>query len=317
MQNTQPIQNPTQPTPTSQSANTPPTTQAPLEETPKKKKTWLLIFLVVLLLSATGVLGYKYYELKQQLENKQSAPLPSPELKEKSTASPNKQLKESEIISIDDIWNKYINYQHGFSIYIPKISMNGYGACEWNDKDGDHSYRPKDAHVPIQVLEDNSSVYIVSEYYYQLAGKTKETVGLGTRSYYSECNKTPVTLSLLADTHYLMFWEIVTKDVKDDYDLEQFIKDEYGAGCKLGEKKASPQDNVFNILIDKGEFIDLKEAIKRNCLVNYMYEIKYSPELNKAVSYKRGQDASYRSSLNKTFDDEMDKSFQFLTENLR
>jgi len=35
----------------------------------KKKTPWLLISLVVLLLSATGVLGYKYYQVKQQLDN--------------------------------------------------------------------------------------------------------------------------------------------------------------------------------------------------------------------------------------------------------
>ncbi|MFH1280624.1 MAG: hypothetical protein ABII08_03385 [Candidatus Beckwithbacteria bacterium] len=72
MQNTSSVQNQTQPTPTPQPTNTPPDTQTP-PPTLKKKKPWLLISLVVLLLSATGVLGYKYYEVKQQLNKQQSA----------------------------------------------------------------------------------------------------------------------------------------------------------------------------------------------------------------------------------------------------
>lgn len=40
--------------------------------TPETKKPWLLISIVVLLLSATGALGYKYYQVKQQLDHQQS-----------------------------------------------------------------------------------------------------------------------------------------------------------------------------------------------------------------------------------------------------
>lgn len=84
MPNTPPIQNQTQPAPDLQPANTPPVTQTrPEPMAPKKKAPLLLISFIVLLLSVTGVLGYKYYEVKQQLDNQQpsvSTPLPSPQL---------------------------------------------------------------------------------------------------------------------------------------------------------------------------------------------------------------------------------------------
>jgi hypothetical protein len=67
----------------SDTINTPSFTQTPVQPPSLKKKTpWLLASIIIVLLSATGVLGYKYYELKQQLNNQQEnpTPLPSPQL---------------------------------------------------------------------------------------------------------------------------------------------------------------------------------------------------------------------------------------------
>ena len=80
MQNIPPIQNQTQSTPASQPENPSPTVQAPIQSTPEKRIPWLLISIIVLLLSAIGVLGYKYYQVKQQLDNQQLTSLPSPQL---------------------------------------------------------------------------------------------------------------------------------------------------------------------------------------------------------------------------------------------
>ena len=80
MNTNQPNQTTTPPAPSVQPTNPPPTTQIPPQPAPKKKKPWVLISIIVLLLSVTGVLGFKYYELKQQLNNQQPTPIPSPQL---------------------------------------------------------------------------------------------------------------------------------------------------------------------------------------------------------------------------------------------
>ncbi|MBT4349174.1 hypothetical protein HOD19_00115 [bacterium] len=69
-------------TPNQETINTSSFTQTPVQpEPPKKKAPWLLISIIVLLLSATGVLGYKYYELQQKVEKlQQPTPLPTPQL---------------------------------------------------------------------------------------------------------------------------------------------------------------------------------------------------------------------------------------------
>lgn len=79
MNTNQPNQSQTPTAPKQQLTNPSPPTQAPPQPTSKKKTLWLLISIIVLLLSATGILGYKYYEVTQQLENQQPIPLSSPQ----------------------------------------------------------------------------------------------------------------------------------------------------------------------------------------------------------------------------------------------
>lgn len=105
MPKTPPVQNQTQPTP--KQNNTPPTTQTPPQPKPKKKTPWILISIVVFLLGAIGVLGYKFYQAKQKLDNQQSTPLSSPQL---VTSSPSPASLISEIKeNSKDGWKTYIN----------------------------------------------------------------------------------------------------------------------------------------------------------------------------------------------------------------
>lgn len=74
MQTNQPTQNPT---PTNQPTDSLPSSTAPTPqpEVPKKKlPKWPILLIIVLLLGATGVFAYQYYQLKQQLTD-QSVPL--------------------------------------------------------------------------------------------------------------------------------------------------------------------------------------------------------------------------------------------------
>jgi len=112
MQNMPPVQNQAQPT------NNSPVTQTSTQPSLKKKTPWLLISIIVLLLSATGVLGYKYYELQQRVDKLQlSTPQPSPQLVANSPLP-----KQSPILvanQIPDDWSYQTNGECGVKFPIP------------------------------------------------------------------------------------------------------------------------------------------------------------------------------------------------------
>jgi len=112
METNQTNQNPTPIPPSTQPENTPPTQTPP----PKTKKPYLLISLVVLLLGATGTFAYKYYQVKQQLDNQQSTPLPSPQL---VVSSPSPVISPTSEIDPTSNWEIYENKTQNFSYKCP------------------------------------------------------------------------------------------------------------------------------------------------------------------------------------------------------
>jgi len=198
-------------------------------------------------------------------------------------------IQPSEMVSLDETWNQYVNYRLGFSIKFPKTMVTFYGSCRWNEENGDHSYRPDPAIVPVKVFEDVDTVYIAGEYYHELAGETTETTADGgMRYYYAECNKVNNSLALLQDpeNHYQQMWKMVVKDIYNDDELDGFIKSRYGAGCSLGEKVASEQqDGVYDVRI-QGDGKDLPET---QCPLNYGTVLKYYPQANRVIAWDLGQ----------------------------
>lgn len=111
METNQPIQNPTSSTP--QPITPSPITQTP---TPKKKIPWLLISFVVLLLGATGAFAYKYYELKQELDNQSPISLPSPQL---VVTSPSPVVSSPADNDPTADWKMYNNGNYSYSLKYP------------------------------------------------------------------------------------------------------------------------------------------------------------------------------------------------------
>jgi hypothetical protein len=72
----------------------------------------------------------------------------------------------SQIISVDEAWYQYTNYQLGFSFRFPRTALSPYGSCKWTEANGDHSYRPEPLYVPVKVFEDGDTTYIAGEYYH-------------------------------------------------------------------------------------------------------------------------------------------------------
>jgi len=193
------------------------------------------------------------------------------------------QVKKSEIVSVDDVWNKYINHELGFSIKVPKEVTHPDGACFWNEAEGDHSYRTEDAVVPIKIFEERKKVYVSTEYFYKLIDVIEE----GGRNYYSDCKKVENSLEKLKDPEYYRqrVWEIAVGSVRSEGELDGFVKEVFGSGCHADERSPASQSGVFDVRIG-GDYMD--EHPKTTCFVNYGYVLKYFPEERKVVAWIKG-----------------------------
>jgi hypothetical protein len=265
---------------------------------PKKRVNWtlfLLIFLLALwILTAIG-LGYLFLQNRELRREFEMPPQATPAF----TPSPTPASKENEIVSVDDEWNLYMNYDLGFSMKIPKNIYHGFGACDW--KEDENSYRPKLASVPVKVFEDTNNVFISTEYYYSLSGERIEE----DIHYYSSCDKVENSLTRLRDKNVFQQqdWEIIGAEVANDTQLTKFIQDNYGAGCGLGEKKVSSQEGVFDIEITRGE----------SCPINYMYYLKYAPDKGRAITWVFGQAYNfYKDANHAAYDEDMVASFRMI-----
>jgi hypothetical protein len=251
----------------------------------------------------------------------QEPPTPTPEVFIPRTATvpqdpvtPTSEPLPSQIVRLDETWYQYTNYQLGFSFKFPRTTVSQYGFCKWTEENGDHSYRPEPAFVPVKVFEDGNTTYIAGEFYYELTGETTETsAGGATRAFFSDCQAVTNNLELLGDpdNYYQTRWEIVTQEVHDDGELDAFLKSRYGSGCRLGEKIASSQDGVYDIRV-QGDGKDLGET---QCPLNYVTVVKYYPVGNKVVAWNLGQAPRFvaDTAYPVVYDQEMVNSFRFLT----
>jgi hypothetical protein len=277
----------------------------------QKTNIWMILFFILLTAMVAG--GGVYYYLTQfKKEGVQETP---PQGSQTEVGQPAASviaqpsqvtLTQPTLTSIDDIWNQYTNPALGFSLKVLKNMMEYYGQCYYNDKNGDHSYRPQEAAVPVKIFEEGNMVYIAAEYIYKLTGETKQN----SRSYFSGCNKTPNTAETVKDmkNYYSPAWRIQINKVSNDNELEQFLKTRYGEGCSLGAQKPTKQTGVFDIEI-KGDGKDLGET---KCPLNYMTVVKYYPAKQKVAAWDIGQACNfYYPTIDTCRDQEMTDSFTF------
>lgn len=147
--------------------------------------------------------------------------------------------------------------------------------------------------VPVKFFKKNNAVYIAKEYFYM-----------------SDCKKIPNTFNLLEQNNPKS-WKLIFRDIHNEEDLDQFVKEIYGSRCKLGGKEPAQQDGVFNI----STYYDGKGLGESDCFINYMSVMKYYPKNKKAVSWDIGQEGIFwnRDIRDGDFlDYEMVKSFRFL-----
>jgi len=265
----------------------------------KPKPKWLIPIIIMVGIIILGIgawAGYNYW-LKPTVPEEQIS-------EEQQEEKDRKTEKYSETISLDEIFDKYINYKLGFSIKTPKEMSYYYGGCKW---DGE-SYRPQAQMVPVKVFEDNNNdmVYISGEYYYELGGKTEES----GRTLYSECNKVLNSADFYNQGPHWQGWKITIREVKNDEELEEFIKENYGQSCKLKQKVSSEQEGVYDAWIES--FRSAEEGIEKECFINYAKVLKYYPDGNRVVSWPLGQAFSFYKEVGVEYDEEMVKSFRFI-----
>lgn len=283
---------------------------------PPKTNFWMIISLILLTVIIVG--SGVYFWLTTQAKKVTAPPAqiqPSPTSQTEqpltSTVPPISQPAgadyplEPKFISVDEIWNKYDDPIAGFSLKVPKQMLEPYANCPYVTTN-DHSYRPKEGLVPVQFFLDNGVVFLAAQYIYRLGGETME----GGRNYFSKCDKTLNSVTILADreNYHSPAWEIVVKTINSDLELEQFLKNRYGEGCKLGEKKPFAQEGVFDIMIE-GDGLDLGET---KCPLNYMTKVLYSPTRKKLAAWDIGQACGFAyPTFDKCLDMEMVDSFRF------
>lgn len=273
------------------------------------KKSIILISIIFLLVFVSGCVLQKDKEQSAlQDESKQQGEKQVEEKKGFLTTIKDKLQKtpDSEIISLDETWSKYTNYKLGFLIKIPKKiwTISTFNLCK-EDDEGRFKKPAARLEVPAKAFEDEDTVYIREEYYYEKSDSN------------DECKKITNTLSLIKDkdnpSRYS--WNIIVRDIKNENELENFIKERFGKGCSINERKTTNQSGVYDITVTS----ITGETITKDCVFNFIYVIKYYPEKQKAVQWDLGQDCSFSNNsrfssniIPTCFDWDMKDSFKFI-----
>lgn len=258
---------------------------------PKQSKTnWVALVILSLVVIGVGV-GVWWWQNNKVVSPATDFILPTPSV----AVTPTEATKNSEIVSIDTTWNKYINYTLGFSIKIPKnVSII---TC----KTGKTVEESEFASVPVKIFEKGSKFYIGPEYCYASLSSSG-----------GKCQKISNSISLIENQENpcstIDYVEVLSLSAKTDQDIDTFIKEKMGKGCSFVSKKLSSQSGVYDIeWIGDGKSLDETE-----CLPVAPDYVKYYPSENKIMFGEIGQhDCNLGSAAGGCYDEELINSFLF------
>jgi len=218
---------------------------------------------------------------------------------------------ESTLVPIDATWSEYVNERLGFAIRIPHTAFWYGGDCVWTEDEGDHSYRPVWAELPLAIFEDTDRVYISAASTIAFTLPTQEPSGAGYRTYFAGCERIASTIETVRNREMTSgTWEIVARDVESEADLEALIDDVYGEACWLGGTMETDVPGLLRVHVEG----DGPPPEETTCWVNYMYVFLYSPELSRAVTWITGQSTYFviDPDTHEGYDGEMIRNFRFL-----
>jgi hypothetical protein len=278
------------------------------ETTPKKKKNWQLYLLIIIFIFWFITLAILIFLLLENARLKKEIVTPPSEEESTSESLPTPTSRpENALVSQDNTWDLYTNYLLGFSMLIPKIIYHYNGACDW--KEAEKSYRPKMGQVPVKIFEEGDHAYISTEYFYELTGERIEN----DTHYYSGCEKVANSLAKLEDKDYFQQqkWKIVSAKIETDQELLKLIQENFGPGCKIGERKPTAQTDVFDMVIDNTSPTGEVGIDNQSCPINYIYYLKYSPSRARVITWVFGQAANFfKDAQHAPYDEEMAASFK-------
>ena len=218
---------------------------------------------------------------------------------------------DATLLPLDDTWNEYVNHRLGFSMRVPRTMHHPMGDCVWRGEQGDPSYRPLMAEVPVAIFEDVDRVYITADSYAELTLPTQEPRGAGYRTLFAGCDHILNTLERVrAQESTSAIWEIVVGEVTREADLEALIDEVYGEACQVGETHEAEQPGVLGVRV-LGDGLPPEQSA---CWLNYMYVFLYAPARGLAATWITGQSIHFISNPD-TFDGydaAMLESFRFL-----
>lgn len=263
----------------------------------------LLIAVILISSIAAGIIGYSQYKNKMNSDPKVSPLASNPPMASlSSTPKPTAIATPPPVV-----WETYTNSQLGFSIKYPQEVYGAY-RCE--------PYQS--IYVPLKTFEDNKNgiVYLAEEYYYDDWDNNKQ-------SNTGPCKKITYSLESLNKAKELYGNPFLArvfniKNIKNDSELNKFIKDTYGSGCFIESKNPwQQQKGVYEITI-KGEDWDNGANLETTTCQLPMSVIKmlYKLETEKFMTVNLGQECGfgtdyYDQKTFKCYDEEMINSFRF------
>lgn len=254
--------------------------------------------MAIVIVLGVGVVGY----LLMQKEKTQV-----PQESNSTIATSNDKVAQNTEVSTtesawDQLWAVYTSPQ-GISLKYPK-QIGALDRCE---------NKGHDPFVAMKILDDKTKgiIYAAPDYYYDYPATSD-----GSEDTTKPCQKIVNSLDQIngqgvAQTAYYSSGSILgglninVKDVKNQDELDKFIQDVFGSGCKIKDpgvyKDASGNvtsldqmggdyEIKLNAFEDaNGNLTSLDETV---CPVNYIYKIMYNKATNKAVAMNLGQDCT-------------------------
>ncbi len=271
------------------------------------KGKWKFIFIVAILVFLIAGIIFSDFLTKKEI-------IVSPTEKEK----PKEESPENVLPEV--VWTKYISPNLGFSMDTPDKAHGNY-----------RCHPRKIMEIPMMVFEDieNKVAYISQEYYYE-AERDYEL-----DKYIGLCEKITCSLESLKEKYEkevlmqglprifgpFFGWVIIIKNIQNEDQLDKFIKENYGLGCRAGDKKFwrmyPYQEGVYDISV-VGESDDGNTTLgTTSCQASWIGRNKllYFPKKNKVMAVSLGSECTFQTNPEsppyQCYDEKMINSFRF------